>query len=128
MNNKKFNFNETKVAKVAEEIRDEEHKTTKQTTQQLTTAQSEEAEQPLSESVKTEASNVTTIPASMEEQNVVINQSQKVKAKKSSSGIVIDMPIEDYVQLTMLKIQTGCTLKELALKAIHEFVERNKIG
>lgn len=50
------------------------------------------------------------------------------KSKKEKNGIVIDVPMQDYMQLTMLKLQTGRTLKDLALQAIHEFVERNKVG
>lgn len=46
--------------------------------------------------------------------------------KKTANGIVVNVPMEDYMQLTMMKFQTGCTLKDLALQAIHEFVERNK--
>ena len=51
-----------------------------------------------------------------------------IKPKKEKNGIVIDVPIDDYMQLTMLKIQTGRTLKDLALQAIHDFVERNRVG
>lgn len=47
-------------------------------------------------------------------------------AKKTANGIVVNVPMEDYMQLTMMKFQTGRTLKDLALQAIHEFVERNK--
>lgn len=46
--------------------------------------------------------------------------------KKTANGIVVNVPMEDYMQLTMMKCQTGRTLKDLALQAIHEFVERNK--
>lgn len=47
-------------------------------------------------------------------------------SKKTANGIVVNVPMEDYMQLTMMKFQTGRTLKDLALQAIHEFVERNK--
>lgn len=46
---------------------------------------------------------------------------------KTENGIVVNVPMDDYMQLMMLKIQTGRTLKDLALQAIHEFVERNKM-
>lgn len=46
--------------------------------------------------------------------------------KKTANGIVVNVPMDDYMQLTMMKFQTGRTLKDLALQAIHEFVERNK--
>lgn len=48
------------------------------------------------------------------------------QGKKTANGIVVNVPMEDYMQLTMMKFQTGRTLKDLALQAIHEFVERNK--
>lgn len=50
-----------------------------------------------------------------------------LKGVKTENGIVVNVPMDDYMQLTMLKIQTGRTLKDLALQAIHEFVKRNKI-
>lgn len=46
---------------------------------------------------------------------------------KTENGIVVNVPMDDYMQLMMLKIQTGRTLKDLALQAIHEFVLRNKM-
>lgn len=48
------------------------------------------------------------------------------QGKKTANGIVVNVPMEDYMQLTMMKFQTGRTLKDLALQAIHEFVEKNK--
>lgn len=52
----------------------------------------------------------------------------KPKAKKSTSGIAINIPMEDYLELSRMKLEYGCPLKELALQAIHEFVERHRIG
>ena len=49
-----------------------------------------------------------------------------LQGKKTANGIVVNVPMDDYMQLTMMKFQTGRTLKDLALQAIHEFVERNK--
>lgn len=48
------------------------------------------------------------------------------KSKKTANGIVVNVPMEDYLQLMLMKCQTGRTLKNLALQALHEFVERNK--
>lgn len=50
----------------------------------------------------------------------------ELSGAKTENGIVVNVPIDDYMQLMMLKIQTGRTLKDLALQAIHEFVERNR--
>lgn len=47
------------------------------------------------------------------------------QGKKTANGIVVNVPMDDYMQLTMMKFQTGRTLKDLALQAIHEFVVRN---
>lgn len=47
-------------------------------------------------------------------------------ARKTTNGIVVDVPIDDYMALMQMKIMTRRTLKDLALQAIHEFVERNK--
>lgn len=48
-------------------------------------------------------------------------------AKKTTNGIVVDVPIDDYLALMQMKVLTRRTLKELALQAIHEYVERNKM-
>lgn len=45
---------------------------------------------------------------------------------KKTNGIVVDVPIEDYLHLMQMKVVSRRTLKDLALQAIHEFVERNK--
>lgn len=52
---------------------------------------------------------------------------QTVQSPKEGNGINVNVPMQYYIQLTMMKLRTGLTLKELALKAIIEFVERNKI-
>lgn len=48
-------------------------------------------------------------------------------ARKTTNGIVVDVPIDDYMALMQMKVMTRRTLKDLALQAIHEFVERNKM-
>lgn len=50
-----------------------------------------------------------------------------IKDKSTTNGIVVNVPMEDYFQLMMLKKIEKKTLKELALQAIHEFVERNRV-
>ena len=49
------------------------------------------------------------------------------KYRKTKNGIVVDVPMEDYVELSRMKIETGRTLKDLALQAIQEFIQRNKM-
>ena len=50
-----------------------------------------------------------------------------IRDKGATNGIVVNVPMEDYFQLMMLKKIEKKTLKELALQAIHEFVERNRV-
>lgn len=50
-----------------------------------------------------------------------------IRDKSTTNGIVVNVPMEDYFQLMMLKKIEKKTLKELALQAIHEFVERNRV-
>lgn len=96
----KFNFSESPVKKVAEEIRDNNEQQTAQQT-------------------------LTPDPLPLKGEGVITTPVSSVKTKKTENGIVINVPMADYMQLTMMKIQTGRTLKDLALQAIHEFVERN---
>lgn len=58
--------------------------------------------------------------------DTLTNKFDLQQGKKTANGIVVNVPMDDYMQLTMMKFQTGRTLKDLALQAIHEFVERNK--
>ena len=50
-----------------------------------------------------------------------------IRDKSATNGIVVNVPMEDYFQLMMLKKIEKKTLKELALQAIHEFVDRNRV-
>lgn len=50
-----------------------------------------------------------------------------IRDKSATNGIVVNVPMEDYFQLMMMKKIEKKTLKELALQAIHEFVERNRV-
>lgn len=121
MTKRQFNFGDTPVAKMSEDIREnEQHKMVESVAQRT---QANEAQSTISqEESRVEVANMQVSPAQP------VSTIQPVKAKKSTNGIVIDVPMEDYMKLTILKLQTGRTLKELALQAIQEFVERNKIG
>lgn len=69
----------------------------------------------------------TSAPATQEPEHIDTPVSRfDLQGKKTANGIVVNVPMEDYMQLTMMKFKTGRTLKDLALQAIHEFVERNK--
>lgn len=91
---------------------------TNSTTSTIPTASTDPAASP----VPTSAS-ATQEPAQRDTQT---NRFDLQQGKKTANGIVVNVPMEDYMQLTMMKFQTGRTLKDLALQAIHEFVERNK--
>ena len=142
MQKQKFNFEATEVAKMAEAIRDGELVVKAQEENPVVNAQEEnpvvkvqeenrdakvQEENQVEENVLTEDVKNDNIPAVVEEMQFASALSfQAVKAKKSKNGIVIDVPIEDYLALVGIKMTTGKTLKELALQAVHEFVERNK--
>lgn len=133
MQKQKFNFDATEVAKMAEAIRDGELVVKAQEENPVVKAQEEnpvakvQEETQVEENVLTEDAKNDNIPAVVEEMQFASALSfQAVKAKKNKNGIVIDVPIEDYLALVGIKMTTGKTLKELALQAVHEFVERNK--
>lgn len=133
MQKQKFNFKATDVAKMAEAIRDGELVVKAQEENPVVKVQEEnpvvqaQEENKVEENVLTEDVKNDNIPAVVEEMQFASALSfQAVKAKKNKNGIVIDVPIEDYLALVGIKMTTGKTLKELALQAVHEFVERNK--
>ena len=111
-----FNFKDTPVAKMADEIRDENQHAS---IAPVTAAPAEPVKSTAPVAAPTTAPT-TQAPASMPDAAPTT-----VKAKKTTNGIVIDVPMPEYIKLTMMKVQTGRTLKDLALQAIREFVERN---
>lgn len=108
-----FNFKDTPVAKMADEIRDENQHAN------IAPALAEPVKEAAPVAAPTTASTAQA-PASTPNAAPTT-----VKAKKTTNGIVIDVPMPEYIKLTMMKVQTGRTLKDLALQAIREFVERN---
>lgn len=136
---KSFVFGKTKIAKTSEEIRENKSATSKpedEKKQDETTSVTETSD------TQQEDSKPSAPLESKEQQTEATNKpvttTQKRKSKntasrfalngmKTENGIVVNVPMDDYMQLMMLKIQTGRTLKDLALQAIHEFVEKNKM-
>lgn len=56
------------------------------------------------------------------------NYAQRLTGRQQTKGIVIDMPVDIYRRLRDVKdYLPGETLKSLALRAVVEFVERNKV-
>ncbi len=126
----KFNFKDTPVAKVAEEIREDENQMTVKQDQQTSAPIQEAApaatEQTEQENASVESENEEKPKAPARKKSSASTSLQASKAKKSKNGIVIDVPIDDYLEMMRLKVITGKTLKDLALQAVHEFIERNK--
>lgn len=116
---KGFVFGATKVAQTSQEIREHESQPTEAKNDGATDTPKDDeneavvVENPTSEKQEQTSANTPT--------DMLVT-----KSKKTANGIVVNVPMEDYLQLTLMKCKTGRTLKDLALQAIHEFVERNK--
>ena len=52
---------------------------------------------------------------------------RKPKGKKTENGITIYVPMEYYERIVMMKMRTGVPIKDLALQAVIEFLDRNKM-
>ena len=143
-----FQFGKTKVAKTAESIREDKEQggtplvpVTPDTNQQQNVSSEEQVEEQKTETpeqnVKEQQPEVqhrlrrpqqAQAPAEAAEAAPVTNKAlAAIKDKGTTNGIVVNVPMEDYFQLMMLKKIEKKTLKELALQAIHEFVERNRV-
>lgn len=131
---KKFIFGETKVAETSEEIRENkaDHKVDNTLAATPTVSDAPHAPSPVNidEPLTVDTESVETGEATDEPRGkaTVANTPFVAKGKKSENGIVVNVPMDDYMKLMMMKIQTGRTLKDLALQAIHEFVERNNVS
>ena len=83
------------------------------------------------ESKPTISSNVPSTP--IVEQSVstyssdIMQNVRKPKGKKTENGITIYVPMEYYEQIVMMKMRTGIPIKDLALQAVIEFLDRNKM-
>ena len=149
-----FNWNDSPVKKVAEDIRDNGEKTlltqdTQQEEKSVVVAENgkevksekESTTEPTNEGTvdnekneakgenevaETKVANTSAPVAKERKRKKTLTDTSLAVKGKTENGIVVNVPMEDYIQLTMLKFQTGRTLKDLALQAIHEFVERNK--
>ena len=126
---KKFVFGETKVAETSEEIRENKADHTLAATHTVSNAPHTPSPVNIDEPLAVDTASVETaetIDKSMGKATVA-HIPFVAKGKKSENGIVVNVPMDDYMQLMMMKIQTGRTLKDLALQAIHEFVDKNKM-
>lgn len=123
-----FVFGKTKVAKTSKEIR-EHSESTKEEVPVIDAVDTQQKE-PIKDTTASVAQEVKPIEkpmAATKKRNKPVKKDRlTTQVAKTENGIVVNVPMDDYMQLTMLKIRTSRTLKDLALQAIHEFVERNK--
>ena len=52
--------------------------------------------------------------------------STKVTRKKTQNGITIYVPMEYYMQILQMKMETGTPIKDIALQAVIEYLDRHK--
>ena len=71
--------------------------------------------------------NVSNQPATTSFSNDIAVNMRKQKGKKTENGITIYVPMEYYERIVMMKMRTGVPIKDLALQAVIEFLDRNKM-
>lgn len=113
------------VAENGKEVKSEKESTTEPTNEGTVDNEKNEAKED-NEVAETKVANTSAPVAKERKRKKTLTDTSLAVKGKTENGIVVNVPMEDYIQLTMLKFQTGRTLKDLALQAIHEFVERNK--
>ncbi len=50
---------------------------------------------------------------------------RKPKGKKTENGITVYVPMEYYERIALMKMRTGIPIRDLALQAVIEFLDRN---
>ena len=83
------------------------------------------------ESKPTISSNVPSTPiveqsVSTYSSDIMLN-ARKPNGKKTENGITIYVPMEYYEQIVMMKMRTGIPIKDLALRAVIDFLDRIKM-
>lgn len=71
--------------------------------------------------------NVANQPATTSFSNDIAMNMRKPKGKKTENGITIYVPMEYYERIALMKMRTGVPIKDLALQAVIEFLDRNKM-
>ena len=64
--------------------------------------------------------------ASTNSADIMLN-ARKPNGKKTENGITIYVPMEYYERIALMKMRTGVPIKDLALQAVIEFLDRNKM-
>lgn len=55
----------------------------------------------------------------------VAHHVRKAKGKKTENGITVYVPMDYYERIMLMKMRTGVPIKDIALQAIMEFVDRH---
>lgn len=91
------------------------------TTEKPTTSATTTSEPP------TPTTPVADQPATTSFSNDIVTSMRKPKGKKTENGITIYVPMEYYERIALMKMRTGVPIKDLALQAVIEFLDRNKM-
>lgn len=75
----------------------------------------------------TTITSVADQPATTSFSNDIAANMRKPKGKKTENGITIYVPMEYYERIALMKMRTGVPIKDLALQAVIEFLDRNKM-
>ncbi|MBK1762175.1 MAG: hypothetical protein JJO71_10205 [Escherichia coli] len=100
---------------------------------QGTNQETKEEEMATQDKVVEERHHSTEVQAATREEQTLVASAQNestllpTKSQKSEAGISITVPMKYYRQISFLKIRTGIPIRDLALRAVIEFLERNKL-
>ena len=75
----------------------------------------------------TNTTSATDQPATTSFSNDIAMNMRKSKGKKTENGITIYVPMEYYERIALMKMRTGVPIKDLALQAVIEFLDGNKM-
>lgn len=104
-----------------------------QGTNQGTNQETKEEGMATQDKVVEERHHSTEVQAATREEQTLVASAQNestllpTKSQKSEAGISITVPMKYYRQISFLKIRTGIPIRDLALRAVIEFLERNKL-
>lgn len=73
------------------------------------------------------AASITDQPTTTSFSNDIAMNMRKPKGKKTENSITIYVPMEYYERIALMKMRTGVPIKDLALQAVIEFLDRNKM-
>lgn len=108
-----------KKQKEQQEKQEEEQQTKQQTEQ--TAVEAEPTPQAAASSFSP-VSSPSPVPAAAPASEPVARKS----GKKTQNGITIYVPMEYYMQILQMKMETGVPIKDIALNAVIEYLDRHK--